>query len=100
MIDKYCELLKEYDITLFTPVLELEDDYKREIELLIRGVNPSVYESQCYLGMPMKKSLTKEEERDIVSIYENELKPKCYQLIKRSNKINLNLKEKLFRTRI
>lgn len=96
MIHKYRELLKEYDITLFTPILELEDDYEREIELLMRGIEPIVYESQCYLGTPMKRPLTKEEEQDIVSVYENELKPKCYQLIKRSDKIDLNLKGKLF----
>ena len=96
MLKEYRSLLQEYEIELVTPLLELESDYDRKIELLIRGINPTVIEPQCHFGVPMKKPLTKEEELEVSHLYQEELKPKCLKLIKMSENIPLDPMGKLY----
>ena len=96
MLEEYRSLLQEYGIELVTPLLELESDYDRKIELLIRGINPTVIEPQCHFGVPMKKPLTKEEELEVSHLYQEELKPKCLKLIKMSENIPLDPMGKLY----
>ena len=96
MLKKYQDLLNEYGIQLLTPVLELENDYEREIELLMRSISPSTLEPQCYLGVPMKEKLTEREEQEVVNVYSNELEALSKKLIKKSEKIDLDPRGKLF----
>ncbi len=96
MLEEYRKLLNSFGIELMTPLLELESDYDRAIELLIRGINPTVMESQCHLGVPMKKPLTPEEELEVSHIYQEEIKPKCLKLIKMSEKIPLDPRGKIY----
>lgn len=96
MLSKYRELLKEYDIKLLTPVLNLASDYERQTELLMRSISPSSLEPQCFLGVPMKGKLTEAEEQEVVNVYSNELEPLSKKLIKNSEKINSDTRGKLF----
>ena len=96
MILKYKKLLKKFQIKLVTPLLTLETDKDREIELMIRGIIPKNYESQCWLGTPMEKALTSKQERDVLKIFDDEIKPKCLKLIKMSKKIDLDPRGKMF----
>lgn len=72
------ELLKEfksfcnsYNIELLTPVLEVEDDYKEENEILFNRLHPIAYEAKCLLGYPMNRKLMQEELNDIKELYKN-----------------------------
>ena len=88
--------MKKFQIKLVTPLLTLESDKDREIELMIRGIIPKTYESQCWLGTPMEKTLTSKQERDVLKIFDDEIKPKCLKLIKMSKKIDLDPRGKMF----
>ena len=96
MLNEYRKLLKEYDIELLTPVKDLDSDYKREIELMIRQISPKVLEPKCFLGVPMNKKLTEEELMDTVKYYKNELDSPCRELIKNSKKIPIDNRGKMF----
>ncbi|HIT22606.1 MAG TPA: hypothetical protein IAB56_06560 [Candidatus Scybalousia intestinigallinarum] len=96
MLEQYRNLLNAFGIELVTPLLELESDYDRTLELLIRGINPAVIEPQCHFGVPMKKPLSPEEELEVSHIYQEEVKPKCLKLIKMSEKIPLDPSGKLY----
>lgn len=96
MLEQYQNLLKEYNIKLLTPVLDLEDDYEREIELFIRGISPYACEAKCFLGVPMTKKLTETEEQSVVDVYNNELLEISRKLIKKSETINLDYRGKIF----
>ena len=96
MLEEYRDLLNAFGIELVTPLVNLENDYDRTIELLIRGINPTVIEPQCHFGVPMKKPLSPEEELEVSRIYQEELKPKCLKLMKMSEKIPLDPKGKLY----
>ena len=43
MLEEYRDLLNAFGIELVTPLVNLENDYDRTIELLIRGINPVSY---------------------------------------------------------
>ena len=96
MLEQYRNLLNAFGIELATPLLNLESNYDRTLELLIRGINPTVIEPQCHFGVPMKKPLSPEEELEVSHIYQEELKPKCLKLIKMSEKFPLEPSGKLY----
>ena len=96
MILKYKKLLKKFQIKLVTPLLTLESNKDRESELMIRGIVPKTYESQCWIGTPMEEALTIEQEKDSIKIFDDEIKPKCLKLVKMSKKIDLDPRGKMF----
>lgn len=96
MLNKYQELLASYNIKLLTPVLDLENDFEREIELMIRSITPRVLEPKCWLGTPMKEPLTKDEVLDTVKFYQEKLEEPTRKLIKKSEKIPLDGRGKMF----
>ncbi|MDR0287352.1 MAG: hypothetical protein LBI03_06590 [Clostridiales bacterium] len=53
MLEKFRQLLLEYDIKLLLPVYNLDSDWERKNLLLLSGFVPKTLEPQCYLGVPL-----------------------------------------------
>ena len=71
LLNEFENFCIKYDIELLTPVLEIEDDYKKENEILFNGFYPIAYEAKCLLGYPMSRKLTQEEIDDTKALYKN-----------------------------
>lgn len=99
MIEKYREFFSTYDIEFLTPVLDLETDYEREIAIMLRGMSAIPTDGKCFLGTPItfedEEHMLKRDQ-EAVSIWENNLKPKCHKLVKYSENIMLDNRGKLF----
>lgn len=82
MIDRYSELCRVAGVQMHTPVLELDSDYDRDIELASYGIIPKVMEAQCWSGMPIKCKMTQSNIDSLLKYYDNEIKPLCMDAIK------------------
>lgn len=71
LLNEFQKFCNKYDIELLTPVLDVEDEYKKENEIFINGLYPIAYEAKCLLGYPMSRKLTKEEINDIKKLYKD-----------------------------
>ena len=71
LLNEFTKFCNRYNIELLTPVLEVEDDYEKENEILFNGLYPIAYEAKCLLGYPMIRKLTEEEIDDIKELYKN-----------------------------
>jgi len=71
LLNEFKKLCQKYNIELLTPVLNVENDYEKENEILLNGVYPIAYEAKCLLGYPMRRKLTQEEIDDIKELYKN-----------------------------
>ena len=69
LISEFKNLCNKYEIELLTPVIDLDDDYQKENELLDNGFLPIANEGKCLLGYQMDRELTKEEIEDIKKFY-------------------------------
>lgn len=69
LINEFKNLCNKYEIELLTPVIDLDDDYQKENELLDNGFLPIANEGKCLLGYQMDRELTKEEIEDIKKFY-------------------------------
>lgn len=99
MIEKFREFFKYYGIEFLTPVLDLKNDWERELAIMFRSMSAIPSESKCFLGTPI--TFESEEimlKRDIEAgnIWENNLKQKCHKLVKYSENISLDNRGKLF----
>lgn len=78
MLERFKRLFEKYQIELILPVINLESDWQRKNELLMRGFVPKVLEPQCLLGVPLKSgNLSKEVIEAVVSFYDKEIICKC-----------------------
>ena len=90
MLDLFISLFKNYNIELLLPVKDLKDDFEEKNALLIRGIIPKVYETQCLIGMPLNSSTIDDEILlAIINTYEKMLFPKIDKLIKKYKNIEL-----------
>lgn len=69
LINEFKNLCNKYEIELLTPVIDLDDDYQKENELLDNRFLPIANEGKCLLGYQMNRELTKEEIEDIKKFY-------------------------------
>lgn len=69
LINEFKNLCNKYEIELLTPVIDLNDDYQKENELLDNRFLPIANEGKCLLGYQMDRELTKEEIEDIKKFY-------------------------------
>lgn len=69
LINEFKNLCNKYEIELLTPVIDLDDDYQKENELLDNRFLPIANEVKCLLGYQMDRELTKEEIEDIKKFY-------------------------------
>ena len=69
LINEFKNLCNKYEIELLTPVIDLDDDYQKENELLDNGFLPIANEGKCLLGYQMDRELTKKEIEDIKKFY-------------------------------
>lgn len=69
LINEFKKLCNKYEIELLTPVIDLDDDYQKENELLDNRFLPIANEGKCLLGYQMDRELTKEEIEDIKKFY-------------------------------
>lgn len=69
LISEFKNLCNKYEIELLTPVIDLDDDYQKENELLDNRFLPIANEGKCLLGYQMDRELTKEEIEDIKKFY-------------------------------
>lgn len=75
MKQRYEALCKHYGLALLLPVFELDSDIQRKQELAEWGFLPKSYESQCWLGCPMKEPLTEPQIASLAKYYDNEILP-------------------------
>ena len=71
LLNEFKIFCNKYGIELLTPVLELENDYEKEQEIFLYGVDAVAYEGKCLLGYPMNRKLTSEEIDDIKELYKS-----------------------------
>lgn len=69
LLNEFRVLCNKYNIELLTPVIEVVDDYEKEIEIAMWDLNLCAYEAKCLLGYPMNRKLTIEEIDDIKNLY-------------------------------
>ncbi len=96
MLNEYRSLLNSYGIELLTPVLNLVDDEEREIELMIRNINPKVLEPKCLLGSPMNGPLDERELAGALKFYRDDCRGYARTLIQKSAKIPLDSSGKIY----
>jgi len=97
MINRYKQLLKEYDIELVLPVYDLNDNWERKNALLIRGFLPKTYESQCFLGVPLTENEQREDViKAVTNFYDKFMINKIATLIKTNERICLEDGEENF----
>ena len=102
MLDLYQELLSEYSIDLLLPVISEISDFHVENELLMNGLVPKTFESQCLLGCPIDKNhpITAEVIEGTIDFYLKEILPKIPKLIELNEKpIRLILERNNFNTK-
>ncbi len=87
MASKYKELAEEYDIQLHLPVYNLKNDWDRKLQMGDRGFRPKTYEFQCWLGCPMRESLSQEQIDSLALYYDCVMKPLLKDMI--DNKFQL-----------
>ena len=90
ILNKFNKLLNEYDIKLLLPVIDLNSDWQRKNELLLRGFVPKTLEPQCLLGVPMNKSLDIKTIDGIINLYDKYIFEKLETIIDRYKKADLN----------
>lgn len=71
LLNEFKNFCNKYGIELLTPVLEVEDDYEKENEILLYGLYPIAYEDKCLLGYPISRKLNEEEIKDIKNLYKS-----------------------------
>jgi len=81
MIDRFKRLFMEYQIELILPVIDLDSDWQKKNELLLRGFVPKVSEPQCLCGVPLDNKLANEIIQGVVSFYDKEVLSRCKNLI-------------------
>jgi len=85
MIERLKEMGSELGFQMLFPVLDLEDDEKEKQELIKAGFSSKSWESKCLLGRAAMDKSPEDEER-ILEYYDNVLKPKVLQNVRRSLK--------------
>lgn len=75
MKERYEKLCSDNGIKLLWPVFELGCDLDRKRRLSDRGLPTKTFEPQCFLGCPLKQSLTVEERRVYANYFDYELNP-------------------------
>lgn len=55
MLEKFKQLFNKYNLSIFYPLENADNDWKVKNELLVRGIVPKTLEPQCLLGVPLKK---------------------------------------------
>ncbi len=82
MLERFKRLFEKYQIELILPVINLESDWQRKNELLVREFVPKMLEPQCLLGSPLENGVLGEEMIEAVaSFYDKEIVDKCDKLI-------------------
>ena len=71
LLNEFRNFCNKYDIELLTPVFDVFNEYEKENEIYMWGVDALAYEDKCLLGFPMDRKLTIEELEDIKNLYKS-----------------------------
>lgn len=89
MLERFKQLLHNYEIELLLPVIDMNSDWKRKNELLIHGFVPKTLEPQCLLGVPLKGG--KQPDDDIIqgtlAFFDKEILDRCSNLVDKLEKV-------------
>lgn len=88
LLGQFEQLFKSFNLSILYPCVSINDDFTLKNELLIRGFVPKTLESQCLLGMPLD-SISEETIKGTSKVYENLIKDKAHQLIKKYQNIDI-----------
>ena len=83
VINGFRQLLNEFGIELLLPVYDLEDDWSKENELLLYGINPSASEDKCILGMPLDEPVPEDQTDAISKLFEDNIRPRYLKELKK-----------------
>jgi len=90
MLKKFKALFNKYNLSIFYPLEDFENDWKLKNELLIRGIVPKTLESQCLLGVPLKKEdIDNSIIEAVENVYEKYHKIKIEDIINRYKKCKM-----------
>lgn len=90
MLELFKKLFMDYNIELLFPVKDINDDFDEKNQLLVRGIIPKVYESQCLLGMPLSdKNVDNDSLKTCVNIYEKMYKDMAKNMIDKFSNIDI-----------
>ena len=93
MVQRYQQLTEENGIELLLPVYDMDDDWKRKMELTSRDFTPKTLEPQCWLGCPLRAELNADEINSLERYYDIEMMPKLKNMIDAKTKALRNRKE-------
>ena len=82
LVENFKKLFQKYNLKINYPLLNEDNDFIIKNEILIRGFVPKTLEPQCLIGMPIEK-LDNEIVKSVNNVYENLLKDKAIELIKK-----------------
>lgn len=74
MVKIYTDICAKHGIELKLPVLNLESDEERALELAEYNFVPKVFEPQCTLGVPLKRPMTNEEIHNTIKYFNDNMR--------------------------
>ena len=90
MLKEFKALFNNYNLSIFYPLENQDDDWKVKNELLIRGIVPKTLEPQCLIGVPLKKE---DIDNSIIeatkNVYEKYEKSKISDILNRYKNLKL-----------
>lgn len=90
MLKEFKALFNNYNLSIFYPLENQDDDWKVKNELLIRGIVPKTLEPQCLIGVPLRKE---DIDNSIIeatkNVYEKYEKSKISDILNRYKNLKL-----------
>lgn len=77
---RYPALVKEAGLELLLPVYELDDNWERDNELLLRGYLCKSFEPKCMIGFPICGSIDESVIEGVHSYYDQEMLPQIRRM--------------------
>jgi len=82
VIGRIRQLLARYSIELELPVFDLESDWERKNQLLMRGFVPKTIEPQCLIGAPLPEGgVSRATQEAVERCFDDFIAPRAIELI-------------------
>ncbi len=74
-LERYPALVKEAGLELLLPVYELDDNWERDNELILRKYLSKTFEPKCMIGFPVRGSVDESVIEGVHAYYDQEMLP-------------------------
>lgn len=91
ILEEYYNFLKQYDLELLLPVIDLEDDVEKILEINEWGYPAIPYESKCLLGYHLEDEYPVDDEiiEGTLNIFKSIIRPELDKLMNDENSKNI-----------